>query len=151
MTAHVLCSQLDPKFPATLSSRILREILRKDLRFSGVIVSDDLEMKAITDHFGEEEAPRLAIEAGCDLLIYRSEAGARKAYESLSRALEDGKLKPEWVLEAAERSRVLKKESLLPYEPVKIAELSEKIGLPARQELMQKLSTEKRKKTKPLS
>jgi beta-N-acetylhexosaminidase len=139
MTAHILNPKLDPEFPATLSKKVLREILRKNLRYSRVIVSDDMEMKAITDHFGVDDAPRLAIQAGCDLLIYRSEAAARHAYESLSKALESGALAPELVLEAETRVLALKRESLLPYHPVAISEVGQKIGIPEHQAIVQKL------------
>jgi beta-N-acetylhexosaminidase len=139
MTAHILNPSIDPERPATLSPKVLRELLRKELRYSRIIISDDLEMKAIADHYGAEDAPRMALEAGCDLLIYRSEAGARHAYESLLSALESGKLKPEIVLEAANRSLAFKKEVLLPYEPVVIADLTSKIGTPEHQALIDKV------------
>ena len=87
-------------------------------------------MKAITDHFGAEDAPRLAIQAGCDLLIYRSEAAARLAYQACIQALESGKLEAETVLAAENRIRALKKETLTPYKAVNISALSEKIGTP---------------------
>jgi len=116
MTAHLLNPNLDPDFPATFSKNVLMDILREEMRYTGLIVSDDLEMKAITDHFGAEEAPRLAIEAGCDLLIYRSEAATRHAYASLLKALEEGRLDPQRVIESAELSMELKRQDLLPYE-----------------------------------
>ncbi|MGZ3697888.1 MAG: beta-N-acetylhexosaminidase [Bdellovibrionota bacterium] len=130
MSAHVVCTKIDPERPATLSSKILREILRKEMRFSKVIISDDMEMKAISDHFGVDEAPRLAIEAGCDILIYRSEAAARHAYEAVMKALDAGTLAPEIVLESAARSQTLKRESLLPYKPIIVAEVPGQIGTP---------------------
>lgn len=138
MTGHLLMTAIDPKFPATLSPTLLRDILRTELRYNRIIITDDMEMKAIADHFGPEEAPRLAIEAGCDILLYRTEAGARQAYAALDRALESGTLDPEVVLEAAGRSRSLKEDSLLPYKPIKIAELSEKIGTPESAELIER-------------
>lgn len=130
MTAHIVCTKIDPDRPATLSSKILRDILRNEMRYTKLVISDDMEMKAITDHFGADDAPRMAIEAGCDLLIYRSEAAARHAYSALSKALEAGTLDPALVIEAAERSRELKRETLLPYSPVTIAEAGAKIGTP---------------------
>ncbi len=141
MTAHIINPKIDPDHPATLSSKVLRDILRTELRFNRLIVSDDMEMKAITDHFGAEDAPVMAINAGCDLLIYRSEAGARRAYEALQKALTDGKLNPETVLESVERCRAVKKEALLPYHPIQVAELGQKIGLPESATLMQKFVT----------
>jgi beta-N-acetylhexosaminidase len=139
MTAHVICTKIDPDRPATLSSKVLTDILRKQLRYTGLIVSDDMEMKAITDHFGVEESPCLAIEAGCDLLIYRSEAAGRKAYASVLKALESGKLSPEIVLAAEKRIRAVKKEVLLPYTPISVADISQKTGTAANLEIVQKV------------
>jgi beta-N-acetylhexosaminidase len=141
MTAHILCSKIDPKVPATLSPKILRDILRRELRYNRIIISDDMEMKAITDHFGQDDAPRMALEAGCDLLTYRSEAAARHAYEALLKALESGKLNPSIVLESEARLQALKKECLLPYKEVMIADVGQKIGIPEHQELLDRLGT----------
>lgn len=141
MTAHILCTQIDPERPATLSHKILSDILRQELRYSRIIISDDMEMKAITDHFGQEDAPRLAIEAGCDILIYRSEARARHAYESLSKDLESGKLSPQVVIQAAQRVKTHKKEVLMPYQQVTIADVATKVGTPEHQAVMQKIES----------
>ncbi|MEI6756240.1 MAG: glycoside hydrolase family 3 [Chlorobium sp.] len=70
MTAHVFNAKLDPLHPATLSKATLDELLRRKLGFQGVIVSDDMQMKAITDHYGLETAILLAIEAGVDILLF---------------------------------------------------------------------------------
>jgi beta-N-acetylhexosaminidase len=145
MTAHILTTKLDPELPATLSSKILQELLRGQLRFSrGLIISDDLEMKAITDHYGAEDAPRLALEAGCDLLIYRTEAAARAAYEALGRALDSGKLSPERVLDAAGRSLEIKKEVLLPYQPVSISEVGKTVGIAEHAAIVARVDERKR-------
>jgi beta-N-acetylhexosaminidase len=139
MTAHILNPAIDPKYPATLSKKTISEILRKDLRFSRIILTDDMEMKAITDHFGAEEAPKLAIDAGCDILLYRTEKAARHAYASLLKFLEDGSLNPSLVLEAADRIRSLKKEVLLPYQALVISDVGQKIGTPANLGLVEKI------------
>jgi beta-N-acetylhexosaminidase len=70
MTAHVFNGKLDPLYPATLSKAILDGVLRTRLGFDGVIVSDDMQMEAIADHYGLETAIRLAIDAGVDLLLF---------------------------------------------------------------------------------
>jgi len=70
MSAHVFNQNLDANYPATLSSKILTGILRNELEFDGVIVSDAMEMGAIADNFGKEEAIEKAINAGCDLLLF---------------------------------------------------------------------------------
>lgn len=69
MTAHILFPKIDPDVPATLSRTILTNILREELGFSGVIVSDDLDMKAIADRFTTKGTVAQAINAGCDLFI----------------------------------------------------------------------------------
>ena len=70
MTAHVFNWKLDPLYPATLSKAILNGILRTRLGFKGVIISDDMQMKAIADRYGLETAIRLAIDAGVDILLF---------------------------------------------------------------------------------
>jgi beta-N-acetylhexosaminidase len=69
MTAHVLVPSLDEERPATLSPRIVQALLREELRFEGVILSDDLEMKAIAKTYTVPEAAVEAIAAGCDGLL----------------------------------------------------------------------------------
>jgi len=139
MTAHILNPKLDQHRPATLSARTLQEILRGQLRFRGVIVSDDMEMKAITEHYGVDEAPLLAIQAGCDLLCYRTEAAARHAYEVLLKALDEEKLTAERVLESVQRLRALKKDALQRYEAASISDVGKVVGLPEHQALIDRV------------
>lgn len=71
MTAHIINRRLDASsLPATLSYPILTELLRQKLHFDGIIITDDMQMKAITAHFGLEESLRLAINAGADMFIF---------------------------------------------------------------------------------
>jgi beta-N-acetylhexosaminidase len=69
MTAHVIFEALDPGVPATMSRVALTSLLRGELGYEGAIISDDLEMRAVYDHFGVAETAVRAIEAGCDLLL----------------------------------------------------------------------------------
>ena len=69
MTAHVLYRALDPEFPATLSPTIITNFLRQELQYDGVVLTDDLEMHAIIDHYGVEDAAVRAVLAGCDVLL----------------------------------------------------------------------------------
>lgn len=69
MTAHVVYESLDQKNPATLSSIVLHDLLRKIMKFQGVVISDDLQMKAISRKYSLVEACLLALEAGVDLLM----------------------------------------------------------------------------------
>lgn len=71
MIAHVTHHGLDPNdYPASLSEPIITQLLRHKLHFKGVVVADDLQMKAISDQYGTEKAVRLAINAGVDILIF---------------------------------------------------------------------------------
>jgi beta-N-acetylhexosaminidase len=89
MTAHVLYPALDARWPATLSRRILTELLRGELGFRGVIVSDDLGMKAVADRFPIGELAVGCVEAGCDLLLVREPPERQaSALEALVRAAE---------------------------------------------------------------
>jgi beta-N-acetylhexosaminidase len=74
MTAHVFNAVLDPKHPATLSKPTLTGVLREKLRYDGVVISDDMQMEAITDHYGFEVAIELAIDAGVDILLFGNNA-----------------------------------------------------------------------------
>ena len=69
MTAHLLFPKIDPDVPATLSQPILHTLLRKELNFEGVVVSDDLDMKAVSDRFTHSGTVAQAFKAGCDLFI----------------------------------------------------------------------------------
>ncbi|WP_405590587.1 beta-N-acetylhexosaminidase [Streptomyces sp. NBC_01092] len=69
MSAHVVFPALDPNRPATLSRRVLGDLLRHDLGFDGVLVSDGLEMKAIADAYGEAAGARIALAAGADQVL----------------------------------------------------------------------------------
>ena len=69
MTAHLQVPALDPDYPATLSSLVLTQLLRREMGFDGLIVTDALVMQAITQHYGAYEAPILALEAGADVVL----------------------------------------------------------------------------------
>ena len=77
MTAHVFNGKIDSLYPATLSKATIDRLLREKLGFKGVIISDDMQMRAIADHYGIETAIQLAIDAGVDLLIF----GNNTAYD----------------------------------------------------------------------
>lgn len=71
MSAHIVNRRLDDSgLPATLSHKILTDLLRHKLHFNGVIITDDMQMKAISDHYGLEQSLVLAINAGADMLIF---------------------------------------------------------------------------------
>ena len=104
MTAHVVYPALDPQQPASLSSVIMNDLLRKRLGFQGVIVSDDLEMGAIVRHSSVTAAAVQALSAGADLLLVcQSLERALGARDACRRALQQGILTGERVTEAQRR------------------------------------------------
>lgn len=68
MTAHIFNSKLDPNHPATLSYRTITNLLREQMGFWGVVVSDDMQMKAISRHYSLQQALGLSISAGVDMI-----------------------------------------------------------------------------------
>ena len=70
MTAHVFNSHLDATYPATLSHNINTKLLREEMHYKGVVISDDLQMKAITKHYSLKESVTLAINSGVDILLF---------------------------------------------------------------------------------
>lgn len=109
MTAHVLFSALDPDVPATLSRRVVTELLRGEIGFEGVIVSDDLDMKAIADTVGAGDAAVGAIAAGCDvLLLCRDPEHQEAARRALTREAEASPALRARIGESAERVRRLR-------------------------------------------
>ncbi len=82
MTAHVINKHLDSKgLPATLSYEVLTGILRGNMGYDGVIVSDDLQMQAISNHYSLEESLCLTINAGADMMIFANQLGSITAPE----------------------------------------------------------------------
>ena len=116
MTAHIINKNIDPKYPATLSPLFIQNILRKKLGFNGVIVSDDMQMGAITEHYGFNNAIIRAINAGCDLLIISNngktydEKAPYKARDIIFQAVKQGKISSERITESYLRILALKKQ-----------------------------------------
>jgi beta-N-acetylhexosaminidase len=116
MTAHVVVRELDPDVPATLSPAIIDRLLRKQLGFQGVIVSDDLEMKAVAAHWSPADAALRAVRAGCDILPVCASPDAQvEAIEGIVRAVESEELRFTEMDAAGRRIVALKERFLLPY------------------------------------
>jgi beta-N-acetylhexosaminidase len=103
MTAHVVFEALDPRRPATLSPAVMR-LLREEAGFRGCAVSDDLEMKAVAEHFPLEEAAPGAVLAGVDALLVCHHAEVQhRAVDLVRRAVEDGRIPRARLAEARAR------------------------------------------------
>jgi len=133
MTAHVLAPSLDEDRPATLSRRVVTDLLRKELGYGGVILSDDLEMKAIANTYAIPEAAVMATDAGCDgVLICSGDHQTQAAtLETLVKAVETERLPFARVEDALQRQQRAKERFLgaaMTSRPVKWQSLRQLIG-----------------------
>jgi len=104
MSAHVVYPALDPSGPATMSRRILTQLLREELGFAGVIATDDLDMGAIAEHHEIGAAAVAIVAAGADLLLLcNSLPKAATAAAALLRATRDGVLSEDRLAASARR------------------------------------------------
>ncbi|MGI0488722.1 glycoside hydrolase family 3 protein [Pantanalinema rosaneae CENA516] len=101
MSAHLLIPELDPEYPATLSSSILTQLLRQTLGFDGLIVTDALVMGAIADRYGANQAPVLAVAAGADILLMPADPVG--AIQAVCQAVEEGLIPLERIRASVER------------------------------------------------
>jgi len=109
MTAHVLYPSLDATRPATLSPAILGDLLRGELGFDGVLVSDDLEMRALSRNGSVADAAVASLSAGCDLLLICNDFGnTLRAVDRLAAALDAGELDRSQVVASAARVAALR-------------------------------------------
>jgi len=108
MTAHVAFPAIAPGVPATLSAEALTGLLRGELGFDGVIVTDYMDMDAIVDHFGAGEAAVLSVMAGADLVLLGPDLDTqREVHAALVEALQTGRLSEERVRDAVRRTEAL--------------------------------------------
>lgn len=101
MSAHLQIPALDEQYPATLSSKVLTQELRRGLGFDGLIVTDALIMGAIANRYGTAEAAVLAVEAGADILLMPLDS--EKAIQAVCDAVESGRIEPERIQASVER------------------------------------------------
>ncbi|WP_328768740.1 glycoside hydrolase family 3 protein [Streptomyces sp. NBC_00286] len=111
MTAHILVPALDPDRPATLSPRILTGLLREELGYDGLIVTDGMEMRAISGTYGIERGSVLAIAAGADAICVggglADDETVLRLRDALVAAVRSGELAEERLADAAARVRAL--------------------------------------------
>jgi beta-N-acetylhexosaminidase len=118
LTAHIFNAALDPEHPATLSAATVDGLLRERIGFDGVVISDDMQMGAIRDAYGFDEAVALALEAGVDVLlvanqiVYEPEVAVR-IVDLVERLVSDGRISEERIEASYRRIRALKQEPVV--------------------------------------
>jgi beta-N-acetylhexosaminidase len=115
MTAHIVNKNLDARgLPGTLSDSVITHLLRKRLGYSGVVFSDDMQMQAITKHYGLEEAIRLAILAGVDVMTFSNnilgseQRTVDKVHSIIKKYVQDGTISQRRIDESYARIMQLK-------------------------------------------
>jgi beta-N-acetylhexosaminidase len=114
MTAHILIPALDQERPGTLSKRIVTQMLKEELGYRGLVLSDDLDMKAISGRYSLEEATVMAIEAGCDavLMCGANQDVQARSIEAVIRAVEEQRISLKRAEDALARHRRVKERFL---------------------------------------
>ena len=104
MTTHIIFSAIDSKYPATLSEKVLTNLLREELGYDGLIITDGMEMGAVTNNFGGyDKTAVLAIKAGVDMLLYTSNNNPRTAHSALVQAVNNNEISIERINDSVRR------------------------------------------------
>jgi len=116
MIGHIMNKKIDNTYPATLSKTFLNDILRKQIGFEGVIISDDMQMAAISNNYKFDEAVVMAVNAGCDMIYFfnNSPEGydkkiAYKVRDTIFNAVKEKKIEEKRIIESYNRIQDLKK------------------------------------------
>jgi len=129
MTSHILFKNIDPVYPVTLSEIFLKKLLREELRYRGIIVTDDLGMKAMANHFDPKFIPVRALQAGADLLLYCNEPETPPlAMDAIQAAIKDGKLNSAEIEKTHARVLNLKQKNISNPDPLELAAALKIIG-----------------------
>lgn len=104
MTAHIVYPAFDPDRPATLSPTVLTDLLRDELGYDGLLITDDMEMKAIDDRYRSGEAAVMAVEAGADIvMVLWSPTKQIEVFDALLSAVKSGRISQTRLNQSVER------------------------------------------------
>jgi beta-N-acetylhexosaminidase len=138
MVAHLRCPALDPEAPSSLSRAVITGILREELGYDGVVVSDDLEMAAIAARFNPGEAAVRFLEAGGDLILFCQDAARqRTAIAAVEAAVRTRRLPEARLLASLDRIAGLRKRLETTRTPVDVEAARAIVGAPEHQRLLQ--------------
>ena len=102
MVGHVVAPNVtNEKQLATLSPYLVTDVLKNQLGFKGLVITDSLAMQAVTDHYSASEAAIKAIEAGCDILLMPN--GLEEAFEGILSAIEKGRISEERINQSVKK------------------------------------------------
>lgn len=131
MTSHIKFPNIDPYWPVTLSETFIQDIIRNECRYRGLIITDDLGMKAMSSHFPLEEIPVRALKAGVDLLLYCNEPEVPpQALDAIIDACAQGILSEARLEESYKKIVDLKRTKLQNPDPLPVGEMIKVVGHP---------------------
>ncbi|MDT7042593.1 beta-N-acetylhexosaminidase [Candidatus Nitronereus thalassa] len=140
MTAHVYYPALDAEAPATLSRTILTDLLRNELGFQGITLTDDMEMRAILDHGSIGEASVRSLQAGADIvLICHQQSRQTEAIQAIEQALDRGELSMDHLKASVDRITALKHTRLSTFQPVDPTLITHTVGIPEHKSFLEKI------------
>ena len=145
MMAHLLVDAIDDKLPTSLSPKAY-DFLRNETKFTKLVITDDMEMKAVADKYTTEEAAVMALAAGADMLLYGHMEEAQKALISIREASKKKTLKREALIEKLHRVEKCKKENLSEYKPIYIPKIGEAFNSPEAKKLVEHFTSSSLKK-----
>lgn len=129
MTSHILFKNIDPKWPVTFSELFLKKMIREEFKYRGLIITDDLDMKAMLNHYSREQIPVNALKAGADLLLYCNDPTSPViAIEAITTAVAQGQINKADLEVSRSRILDLKKIKLLQPDPRPLDEAMMVIG-----------------------
>ena len=142
MTAHIVYSAFDPDRPATLSPAILTDLLRKELGFDGLLITDDMEMKAIDDRYRSGEAAVMAVEAGADIvMVLWTPAKQNEVFDALLSAVKSGRITQARLDQSVERILKSKEGAAFDRRFVDVGAVGRTVGGEAHRKLAQTIAS----------
>lgn len=129
MTSHIKFPKIDPDWPVTLSEIFIKDIIREEFRYRGLVITDDLGMKAMTSHYGISEVPVRALKAGVDLLLYCNDPEVPpQAIESILEAVAQGTIDEADLRSSYQRILDFKKTKIPHPDPLPMEEVAQIVG-----------------------
>ncbi|WP_160725071.1 beta-N-acetylhexosaminidase [Bacillus sp. USDA818B3_A] len=139
MVTHVKYPAFDTEYPASISKIIIEDLLRKSLGFQGIVVTDDLDMGAVSKYYSYEQLGYMAVNAGADLLLVCHEYDHQvELYNGIIKAVQTGKLSEERINQSVKRILTYKLEHLT-NKPVSITKADQVVRSPEHLEKIEKL------------
>ena len=143
MVAHLLVDEIDSELPTSLAPKTYK-ILRDEMKFSRIAITDDMQMKAITDNYGLGDAAEMAINAGADIVLYRDLETGYKAFKEVEKKVASRDIPPQVVRSKVQRIFKCKEARLKFYKPINAVTVSSSFGGKYANQVLESFTGEKK-------